>query len=117
MPNLDTDVIIVGAAPTGLTLARELRLAGVRTLVLERLPEPRAIAKAGGLGGRMLEMLRYRGLLERFEAASGKPRPTPTFPFGGLHVDLTKLVDNPMEALLLPQPQMERLLEELAREL
>lgn len=41
----------------------------------------------------------------------------PQFPFGGLHVDLTQLADNPMQALLLPQPQMESLLEELAREL
>jgi 2-polyprenyl-6-methoxyphenol hydroxylase-like FAD-dependent oxidoreductase len=106
MPDIDTDVIIVGAAPTGLMLARELPLAGARTLVLERLPEPRAIKKAGGLGGRMLDMLRYRGLLERFEAASGQPRPAPRFPFGGLHVDLTQLVDPPMQALLLPQPRM-----------
>jgi 2-polyprenyl-6-methoxyphenol hydroxylase-like FAD-dependent oxidoreductase len=113
----DTDVIIVGAAPTGLTLARELRLAGVRTLVLERLPEPRAVAKAGGLGGQMLEMLHYRGVLERFEAASGLPRPAPRFPFGGLHVDLTQLVEPPMQALRLPQPRMESLLEELATEL
>ncbi|CAN5299515.1 FAD-dependent monooxygenase [soil metagenome] len=117
MPVTDTDVIIVGAAPTGLTLARELRLAGVRTLILERLPEPRSVARAGGLGGRMLDMLRYRGLLGRFEAASGKARPAPRFPFGGLHVDLTELVDPPMQALMLPQPQMETLLEELAREL
>ncbi|MDT5104730.1 MAG: hypothetical protein QOI25_2243 [Mycobacterium sp.] len=116
MPDIDTDAIIVGAAPTGLMLARELRLAGARTLVLERLPEPRTIKKAGGLGGRMLDMLRYRGLLERFEAASGQPRPAPRFPFGGLHVDLTQLVDPPMQALLLPQPRMERLLEELADE-
>lgn len=64
MPVTETDVIIVGAAPTGLTLARELRLTGVRTLVLERLPEPRTVAKAGGLGGRMLDMLRYQGLLD-----------------------------------------------------
>jgi 2-polyprenyl-6-methoxyphenol hydroxylase-like FAD-dependent oxidoreductase len=117
MPETDTDVLIVGAAPTGLTLARELALAGVRTQVLERLPQPRTVKKAGGLGGRMLEMLRYRGLAERFEAASGHPRPTPRFPFGGLHVDLSQLADNPMQALLLPQPQMESLLEDLAREL
>lgn len=117
MPVTETDVIIVGAAPTGLTLARELRLAGVRTLVLERLPGPRTVAKAGGLGGRMLDMLRYRGLLDRFETASGKPRPAPRFPFGGLHVDLTALAEPPMQALMLPQPQMESLLEQLARDL
>jgi 2-polyprenyl-6-methoxyphenol hydroxylase-like FAD-dependent oxidoreductase len=116
MPDIDTDVIVVGAAPTGLMLAGELRLAGVRTVVLERLPEPWAVPKAGGLGGQILELLRYRGLLERFETASGKPRPAPRFPFGGLPVDLTELADSPMEALLLPQPQMEALLEELARD-
>jgi 2-polyprenyl-6-methoxyphenol hydroxylase-like FAD-dependent oxidoreductase len=116
MPEVDTDVIVVGAAPTGLMLAGELRLAGVRTLVLERLTEPWAVPKAGGLGGQVLDLLRYRGLLERFERASGKPRPAPRFPFGGLPVDLTQLVDPPMQALLLPQPQIEALLEELATE-
>ena len=111
----DTDVIIVGAAPTGLTLARELRLAGVRVLVLEKLAQPWEVPKAGGLGGRILQLLRYRGLLDRFEAASGTPPPTPRFPFGGLHVDLAGL-DSPMQALLLPQPRLESLLEELATE-
>ena len=37
----DTDVIIVGAGPTGLMLAGELRLAGVEPLVLERQPRIR----------------------------------------------------------------------------
>jgi 2-polyprenyl-6-methoxyphenol hydroxylase-like FAD-dependent oxidoreductase len=113
----DTDVIIVGAAPTGLMLAAELRRVGVRALALERLARIRATPKAGGVGGQLLKFLDYRGLTERFETASGKPRPTPTFPFGGLHVDLTQLADNPMEALLLPQPDLERLLEEIATEL
>ena len=117
MPDTDTDVIIVGAAPTGLTLAHELRLAGVGALVLERLPERRTVAKAGGVGGQTLRYLDHRGLTGRFAAASSQPRPTPRFPFGGLHVDLTGLPDNPMEALLLPQPELESLLEEIAVEL
>jgi 2-polyprenyl-6-methoxyphenol hydroxylase-like FAD-dependent oxidoreductase len=113
----DTDVIIVGAGPTGLMLAIELGLAGVRPLVLERLPEPSETVKAGGLNGRILELLRYRGLLERFEAASPGLSPALRLPFGGLHVDFTQLADPPMQLLLLPQPQLERVLAELAGEL
>ena len=113
----DTDVIIVGAGPTGLMLAFELRLAGVRPLVLERQPHIRDIKKAGGLGGQILELLGYRGLSERFEAGRTAPSPALRLPFGGVHVDFTPLADPPMELLLLPQPQLERLLEELAGEL
>ncbi len=114
---MDADVIIVGAGPIGLMLAGELCLAGVRPLVLERQPQIREIPKAGGLSGQILELLRYRGLLERFEAASTAPRPAPRFPFGGMHVDFTHLADPPMQALPLPQPRPERVLDELAREL
>jgi 2-polyprenyl-6-methoxyphenol hydroxylase-like FAD-dependent oxidoreductase len=115
---MDAEVIIVGAGPTGLMLAGELCLAGVRPLVLERQPQIRDIPKAGGLSGQILELLRYRGELERFEAASTAPRPaTGRFPWGGMHVDLTRLTDPPMQALPLPQPQLESVLEEHAREL
>jgi 2-polyprenyl-6-methoxyphenol hydroxylase-like FAD-dependent oxidoreductase len=115
---MDADVIIVGAGPTGLMLAGELALAGVRPLVLERQPQPRDIPKAGGLSGQILELARYRGLLERFEAAaSTDPVPAHRLPFGGLHVDFTHLADPPMQLLPLPQPRLERVLAELAREL
>ena len=114
---MDADVIIVGAGPTGLMLAVELRLAGVRPLVLERQPQFRDTPKAGGLSGQILELLRYRGLLERFEAASTEPSPALRLPFGGLHVDFTGLAVPPMQLLMLPQPRLERLLDELAIEL
>ncbi|TMR96264.1 FAD-dependent monooxygenase [Nonomuraea basaltis] len=115
---MDADVIIVGAGPTGLMLAGELRLAGVRPLVLERQPQPRDIPKANGLGGQILELLRYRGLLDRFEAAcTGPSHPAPRFPFGGVHVDFSPLPDPPLRGLSLPQPRLERLLDERAGEL
>ncbi|MGY2010538.1 FAD-dependent monooxygenase [Nocardia gipuzkoensis] len=113
----DTDVIIVGAGPTGLMLAGELRLAGVRPLVLERHPQPRDTPKASGLGGRILDLLRYRGLLDRFEAASSDPNLAPRFPFGNIYLDFTHLADPPMRALPIPQLEIERLLDERAREL
>ena len=113
----DADVIIVGAGPTGLMLAVELRLAGVRALVVERQPQLRDTPKAGGLSGQIVELLRYRGLLERFEAVSTEPIPALRLPFGGLHVDFTHLTPPPMQLLPLPQPRLERLLDELASEL
>jgi 2-polyprenyl-6-methoxyphenol hydroxylase-like FAD-dependent oxidoreductase len=114
---VDADVVIVGAGPTGLMLAGELCLAGVRPLVLERRPQISEMPKAGGLSGQILELLRYRGRLERFEAASTEPIPALRLPFGGLHVDFTPLAEAPMQLLPLPQPRLERVLEELAREL
>ncbi|NAS25720.1 NAD(P)-binding protein [Herbidospora sp. NEAU-GS84] len=113
----DADVIIVGAGPTGLMLAAELRLAGVRPLVLERQPRPRGTPKAGGLGGQILELLHHRGLLRRFQAACTGPMPAPRFPFGGVHLDFTRMQDPPMHALPLPQQLLERLLGERAGEL
>jgi 2-polyprenyl-6-methoxyphenol hydroxylase-like FAD-dependent oxidoreductase len=115
---LDVDVVVVGAGPTGLMLAGELGGAGVRTMLLERRPEPTETAKAGGLAGQILQVLHYRGELSRFREASRNvgPEPVPRFPFGGVHLDFTPLTDSPMRAMLLPQAQLERLLAERATE-
>jgi 2-polyprenyl-6-methoxyphenol hydroxylase-like FAD-dependent oxidoreductase len=108
------DVLVVGAGPAGLMLAGELCLAGVRPLVLERYPQPRETPRAGGLGGQVLDLLRYRGLLDQFRAASHNPDPALRFPFGDVQVDLSFLTDPPLRAIALPQPRLERLLAERA---
>ena len=113
---MDADVVVVGAGPTGLMLAAELGRAGARTVVLERRTTPNEVPKAGGLSGQILQLLRYRGTLERFRAASVAPEPAPKFPFGGLHVDFTRLEDPPFRAMPLPQPLLEQLLAEIATE-
>ena len=115
---MDADVIIVGAGPAGLMLAGELCLAGVRPLVLERQPRLRETPKASGFNGQIVELLRYRGLLDRIEAASGRPvRAAPEAPFGGAHLDFSHLADPPIRVVHLPQSRLERLLGERAREL
>src|SRR5260221_14460344 len=63
---VDADVVIAGAGPTGLMLACELHLAGVRSIVLERLAEPTGLSKALALVGRSVDTLDYRGLPGRF---------------------------------------------------
>jgi 2-polyprenyl-6-methoxyphenol hydroxylase-like FAD-dependent oxidoreductase len=108
----------VGAGPAGLMLAGELCLAGVRPLVLERQPRLRETPKANGFNGQIVELLRYRGLLDRVEAAAGRPvSPAPAAPFGGVHPDFSHLADPPIWAVPLPQPRLERLLGDRACEL
>jgi 2-polyprenyl-6-methoxyphenol hydroxylase-like FAD-dependent oxidoreductase len=113
------DVVIVGAGPTGLMLAAELCLAGVRPLLLERRPQTgKSVAKANGLGGHILDLLGHRGLIDRLEAAANHPRrPAQRFPFGSVQLDLTGVTDPPLRGMSLPQAELERVLDERAREL
>lgn len=60
------DVVIVGAGPTGMWLACELALQGVRACILERRIEPTIHSRAMTLHPRTLEVLDMRGLVSRF---------------------------------------------------
>ncbi|MFI6181081.1 FAD-dependent oxidoreductase [Nonomuraea sp. NPDC051191] len=56
------DVLIVGSGSVGLSAAVFLARHGVRALVVEREPGPRAHPRATGLGPRTVELLREAGL-------------------------------------------------------
>jgi 2-polyprenyl-6-methoxyphenol hydroxylase-like FAD-dependent oxidoreductase len=68
-------VVISGAGPNGLMLACELALAGVRPLVLERLPAPSDEPKANGMVGQVVRLLDMRGLYQRFTGSDDPPQP------------------------------------------
>ena len=63
--SFDADVIIVGAGPSGLTLAAELARNGINILVLERRDE-QVESRAGTLLPRVLEHFDTRGIAEQF---------------------------------------------------
>src|SRR6266568_1714566 len=66
-----TDVLIVGAGPTGLLLAGDLAAAGVRCTVLERRTEESNLTRAFGVHARTLEQLDARGLASDVIATGG----------------------------------------------
>jgi 2-polyprenyl-6-methoxyphenol hydroxylase-like FAD-dependent oxidoreductase len=112
-----SDVVIAGAGPNGLMLACELRLAGVRPVVLERLPELTTMNRANGLVGQVVRMLDRRGLYQPLAGESGPPQPMPAFFFGAVPMDLRTLDDNPFYLLPVPQTRMEQVLADRAAEL
>ncbi|MGW1767930.1 FAD-dependent monooxygenase [Streptomyces sp. NPDC002073] len=112
--DIDTDVVIAGAGPTGLMLACELKLAGVDVAVVERLPERTGESRAGGMHSRTLEVLDQRGILDRFLAA-GELQPVGHF--SALFLDFDESESRHPYPLMILQSAIEQLLEERAAEL
>src|SRR3982750_4055637 len=62
---MDTDVLIVGAGPTGLMLANQLARRGVRHLLIDRHSGPAEQTRALGVQARTLEIYQKLGIVGR----------------------------------------------------
>ncbi|MEV4235206.1 MULTISPECIES: rifampin monooxygenase [unclassified Nocardia] len=110
-----SDVIVVGAGPTGLMLAGELRLQGVEVVVLDKDEQPAPFVRALGIHVRTIEIMEQRGLLGRF-LAHGRKYPLRGF-FAGIAKPAPPYLDTAHGYVLgIPQPDIDRILAEHATE-
>ncbi len=66
---MDSEVLIVGAGPTGLTLAIDLGRRGIRCAVVERKERPAFLPKMERVNARSMEIYRRMGLAQQIRAA------------------------------------------------
>ena len=118
---MDTDVLIVGAGPTGLMLANQLARHGVRALIVDRHAGPSLQTRALGVQARTLEIYSHLGIvghaLELGKRATGanlwaEGRRTARIPIGDIGRDLSPY---PF-LLILGQDDNERLMGDALRE-
>jgi 2-polyprenyl-6-methoxyphenol hydroxylase-like FAD-dependent oxidoreductase len=95
---MDTQVVVVGGGPTGLTLAIALGQRGVHCTLIEQKEAPQFLPKMERCNARTMEIYRRMGLVEKVRAA-GLPAHCPMDVFIVL-----SLVDPPL--LHLPYPSV-----------
>ena len=110
-----TDVLIVGAGPTGLVLGLWLTLLGVRVRIVDKTEQPGTTSRALAVQARTLELYRQIGIADAV-AAAGRPMAAANLWAAGKHVARAVLGDigagiSPFPyALIFPQDEHERLL-------
>lgn len=110
----DTEVLIAGAGPIGLTAAIELARRGVAVMIVDPLMEPPQYAKAVGVQPRTLEIFERMGILRQILDAAVHLRGQIVY-VNGEHagqVDFTLPDDVPFGFIGLPQYSTERVLRE-----
>ncbi|WP_017814016.1 FAD-dependent monooxygenase [Paenibacillus shenyangensis] len=109
------DVLIVGAGPTGLTLAIELMRRGVSCRIIDKAPKPSKQSKALGIMARTLELLDHSGITEQL-VKHGHPVKEVQVRSGShllADVKLTPIIRSRYPYILtLPQSDTERILYE-----
>ena len=67
----DAGVLVVGAGPTGLTLACELLRRGVGCRIIDKAPAPATTSRALGLQPRTLELFDRMGIIDEVLSTGG----------------------------------------------
>src|SRR5918997_3381095 len=107
-----TEVVVVGAGPTGLMLAGDLARAGLGCTLLERRAEESNLTRAFAVHARTLELLDARGLADDLVATGARVGRLRVF--GQLEVDLSRLPTRFPYVLVTPQYHTEGVLEAYA---
>lgn len=114
-----TEVLIVGAGPTGLLLAAELARAGVGARIVDKAPRPVGESRAFGVVARTLEIFDELGIAEK-AIRRGRRLDSLNLHDGGRSLarfDMSEL-DSPFPFILgLPQYETEALLGDLTEDL
>jgi 2-polyprenyl-6-methoxyphenol hydroxylase-like FAD-dependent oxidoreductase len=112
---MDTQVLIVGAGPVGMTLAGELARYGVAVRIVDKAAQRTDKSKALVLWSRTLELLDRAGTCAAFVSAGFPTKAVNFVTTDGKAVGRASMesVDSPYPyGLMLPQSETERLLEE-----
>ncbi|HEY4229714.1 MAG TPA: FAD-dependent monooxygenase, partial [Thermoanaerobaculia bacterium] len=114
---MDTDVLVVGAGPTGLMLANQLVRRGVRAMIIDRHEGPALQTRALGVQARTLEIYKHLGIVDQAIALGKKSTGANMWARGRLeaHVpfgDSGRLLSPYPYLLILGQDDNERLLGE-----
>ncbi|GHO78301.1 oxygenase [Ktedonobacter sp. SOSP1-85] len=108
-----SDVLIIGAGPTGLTLAHELLRRGITPRLIEKTPSASPNSKALGVMARTLELLASSGITKEM-LAQGVKVPTLQVWSLGRHLarfDFATGIDSPYPfILMIPQHTTEAIL-------
>jgi 2-polyprenyl-6-methoxyphenol hydroxylase-like FAD-dependent oxidoreductase len=109
---VDTEVLVVGGGPVGLTAAHELRRRAVDVIVLDRRPEPAPFAKAVGIQPRTVELWDCAGIARDALDAAATLRGAIVYVNGEQvsRIELQLPDEVPYRFLALPQYETERVL-------
>ena len=96
---MDTQVLIIGAGPVGLTLALDLGRRGVRCMIVEQKEKPAFLPKMERVNARTMELYRRMGLAPKIRAAGLR---------GDIPMDVFVVLDLARPPLLrLPYPSVD----------